>query len=149
MSTAILPSVDTQSSWRERIVSTLVGAVVILGAVFNGAVGALSLLSPTTFLAVIGQSTPELTPGVLAFAGYAGARELAIAVGLVVLLAVRATPALAGVLVVAALANAIDAAGAVTAQRWVQLPGAVVFALAYASAAIWFWRASTRSSGPG
>ncbi len=149
LSTATVTNVDSGSNPRDRIVSTVVGAIVILGALFNGAVGALSLLSPASFLATVGHAAQEVTPGVLLFAAYASARELAIAAALLGLLVVRAAHPLIGVLLVAALANAIDAAGAVAAQRWAQLLGAVVFGVAYACAAMWFSRATSRSSYPG
>jgi hypothetical protein len=108
-------------------------------------VGALSLLSPAGFLALVGEGRQDLSPGIVVFASYAGARELAIAVALLVLLAARAVPALVGVLVVAAVVNALDVGGAVLADRWVQVPGAVIFTIAYASAAIWL----SRSEHPG
>jgi hypothetical protein len=140
MSAVIVSNVDSRPNPRPRIIAIAVGAIVILGALFNAAVGALSLLSPTGFLGLVGERSQDLTPGVIVFAAYAGARELAIAAALLVLLALRARPALVGVLFFAALANAFDAAGALLAGRWVQLPGAVIFSVAYASAAMWFSR---------
>jgi hypothetical protein len=140
MSAVTVPNLDLRRKLCPRIIPIAVGTIVILGALFNAAVGALSLFSPTGFLALVGERSQDLTPGVMVFAGYAAARELAIAAALLVLLAVRATPALVGVLVFAALANVFDTAGALLAGRWVQLPGAVIFSVAYASAAIWFSR---------
>ena len=138
MSAMILPNV--RPGPRARIIAVGVGAIVMLGALFNGVVGALSLLNPRGFLALVGEGNQALSPGAFVFAGYAGSRELAIAAALLVLLAARATPALVGVLMVAALANAIDVVGAVLAGRLLQLPGALIFTIAYAAAAIWFSR---------
>ena len=87
-----------------------------------------------------------MTPSTLVFAEYAGARELAIAVALIGCVALRIAPALAGVLVVAATANALDAVEALATARWVQLPGAVVFAAAYACAAVWYTRQPAQSA---
>src|SRR5215469_13549584 len=116
MSAVISSNVDLRAGRRPRIIAIGVGAIVILGALFNAAVGALSLLNPSGFLAMVGGGDQDLTPGVTVFAGYAGARELAIAVALLVLVALRAGPALVGVLVIAGLANAIDVIGAILAE---------------------------------
>ena len=124
----------------------LVAAVVILGVLFNAAVGLLSLLAPTGFLAAVGQASPSMTPATSVFAEYAGARELAIAVALIVCAASRIAPALAGVLVVAATANTLDAVEALASGRWLQLPGALLFAMAFTGAAIWFARRTRQSA---
>ena len=132
--------VQPSSRGRHRVANTLAGAVVIVGASFNAVVGVLSLFAPGTFLTAVGQSTPVVVASATVFAEYAGARELAVALILLVCAAMRIGPVLAGVLLVAAAANALDAASALATSRWVQMPGAVVFAAAFAFAAAWYAR---------
>lgn len=129
--------VPSRSRFGAGIARRAAGVIVLAGALVNATVGVLSLLAPSQFLAFVGQSSQELTPAASVFAAYAGARELGVAIALLVLLAMRRVPLLAGALTVAALANLVDAALAVAAQRWVQLPGALAFTLAYAIAAVW------------
>jgi hypothetical protein len=123
----------------------LVGAVVVLGALVNVTAGALSLFAPTAFLALVGHRGEPLTAGAQLLAAYAGARELAVGVALVILLVLRSTRVLAGLLAVTALANALDGVGALASQRWAQAPGAFVFALAFLAAALWLSRQPRRS----
>src|SRR5689334_2353029 len=66
-----------------------IAAVVILGALLTGLTGILSLVAPATFLTLTGHPGEPLTTGVMVFADYAGAREIAIAAALLVLLALR------------------------------------------------------------
>jgi hypothetical protein len=115
----------------------LVDAVVLLGALLTGLVGVLSLVAPAAFLAVIGHQGMPVTSSGQIFAAYTGTRELAIAVALVVLLVLRSTRVLAALMVVTAGANLLDAVDALAAGRWVQVPGALVFALAFLAAAAW------------
>jgi len=124
---------------RSGLTRWLVGAVVVLGALVTGLTGVLSLVAPATFLALVGHRGEPLSAGARVFADYAGARELAIAVALVVLLVLRSRRVLPGLMVVTAGANAVDAGGAVAAGRWVQLPGAVVFALIFLATAAWLF----------
>lgn len=140
------PRGRTSSPAIGRLARAFVVAVVIVGALFNGVVGALSLLAPGAFLAAVGQAEEVVAPSALVFAEYAGAREVAIAAALIVCAAWRLWPALAGVLIVAAAANAVDAVGALAAGRWVQLPGAVAFAAVYALAATWCARQPAQSA---
>jgi len=142
----VLPEIRSNSEARGRLVRALAGAVVIVGVVVNAVVGILSLLAPTAFLAAIGEGGSVLTPSSLVFAGYSGARELGIGVALALCAALRIPPALAGALMVAAAANAVDAIDAVTTGRWAQLPGAFLFAAAYACAAMWYARQTARST---
>jgi hypothetical protein len=144
VSTTFLHQVQVRRRSRDRRVDILVLVLVVVGALINGAVGALSLFAPAAFLNVVGQGAQDVTPATAVLAHYAGGRELALAAALVVFLGARAWPLLVGALIVAALANAIDAAGATAAQRWVQLPGAVLFAVVYACAAIWLSRSTSR-----
>ncbi len=98
MAAGLLPKIRASWPTRDRRARVLLGAVVIVGALFNAAVGLFSLLTPAAFLAAVGQTTPVVTPSTSVFAEYAGARELAIAVGLIVGAALRMAPALLVVL---------------------------------------------------
>jgi hypothetical protein len=150
MVAVVVPQVAATSERKSRLVRVVVAAIVLVGVLFNAAVGLLSLIVPSAFLGLVGETTFPVTPSAAVFAEYAGARELAIAVALAACAALRITPALAAVLGVAAIANVIDAIAAVASGRWVQLPGAVVFAVAYGSAA-WLthnYGATANHSGP-
>jgi hypothetical protein len=118
----------------------LVDAVVLLGALLTGLVGVLSLVAPAAFLTVIGHHGIPVTSSAQIFAAYTGTRELAIAVALVVLLMLRSTRVLAAVMVVTAGANLLDVVDALAVGRWAQVPGALVFALAFLAAAAWLVR---------
>ena len=52
----------------------------------------------------------------------------------------RAPRGLAAVMPFAALANGFDAGHALLAQRWFQLPGALLFAIVYLAAALWLFK---------
>jgi hypothetical protein len=125
---------------RSGAIRRLVDAIVVLGALITGAVGVLSLVAPATFLAVIGHRGAHVTASTQIFASYTGARELAIAVALVILLALRSTRVLPGLMVVTAGANILDVADALVNGRWAQVPGAFVFALAFLAAAAWLFK---------
>jgi hypothetical protein len=145
MAAQVVPNVKVRKRTNERSLRLLLGAVVIVGMLFNAAAGLLSLLQPGAFLSAVGEAT-LVSPAVSVFAEYAGARELAVAAALFVCGLTRATPALMGVLIVASAANALDTVGAIASGRWVQLPGALVFAIAYALAAAACWRLTLPSA---
>lgn len=117
------------SADRRGIIRRLVAAVIVLSAVVNVAAGVLSLVAPAAFLAAIGHRGERLTTGTHIFAAYTGARELALGVTLLVLLALRSTRVLPSLLAMTALANALDGVAALASQRWEQAPGPVVFAI--------------------
>lgn len=125
---------------RSVVAGWLVGLVVVLGALINALVGLLSFFAPTTFLTVIGHRGEPLTEGVRIFAAYTGARDLAVAVALAVLLAMRSRRVLPGLLATVAAANALDGVAALAFRRWAQVPGSFVFALAFVAAAIWLFK---------
>ena len=118
---------------------------VVLAMVTSAAFGVLSFLSPSAFLAVVGVHTGQLTEGAHIFAAYTGARELAIACTLLVLVLIKASRGLAAVMLLTAVANGFDAVHALLAQRWVQVPGALVFAIISLAAALWLF---SRPAGP-
>src|SRR5215472_1111751 len=130
-----------QGRWaRSSTVSWLVRVFVVLGAVVNGVVGALSLAAPGTFLGAVGHPGEPLSAGVQVFAAYTGTRDLAVALLLLVLLAARSTRLLAGVVLLVALTNTLDGLDALASQSWAQLPGAVAFAVVFAAVAFWLLR---------
>jgi hypothetical protein len=131
-----LPNTQVRSRSGKRAIGFVTVVAVVVGAALSGAAGLLSWLAPSVFLSAVGQVSVDVTPAASVFAAYAGAREVAIALTLIALLVLRAWPAFVGALIVAALANFADALGALAAQRWTQLPGALVFALIYIGAAI-------------
>lgn len=115
-------------------------AAVVLAMVTSAAFGALSFVALPTFLALVGAQNAPVGAGAQIMAAYTGARELAIAVTLVVILLMRTRRWLAPVMLLAGLANLFDGAHALLTQRWVQAPGAIVVALIYLAAALWISR---------
>ncbi|HET8908540.1 MAG TPA: DUF4267 domain-containing protein [Ktedonobacterales bacterium] len=116
---------------------------VVLAIVTSAVFGVLSFVSPSAFLSIVGVHTGQLDAGAQIFAAYTGARELAIAFTLLVLLT-RASRGLAAVMLLTAVANGFDAVHALLAQRWVQAPGALVFAFISLAAALWLFSRPAR-----
>jgi hypothetical protein len=133
------PAADTG---KRSVGSWLVYGAIILAVVTDAVFGVLSLFAPASFLSIVGVHSEQLSASAHVYAAYTGTRELAIAVTLIVLLAMRATRGLAAVMLLTALANALDVVNALAAQRWVQVPGALVFALIYFATAVWLFRRS-------
>jgi hypothetical protein len=121
-------------------VARLVDIVVVLGALLTGAAGLASIFAPQVFLAAVGVSGEPITAGTEIFARYMGARNVALAVMLLILVAVRSRRVLAGLVVTTALANALDCALDLVAQRWPAAPGPFLFAVLYLAAAAWLFR---------
>jgi hypothetical protein len=117
----------------------------VLTIVTNIVFGLLSLLAPASFLGLVGERGAQVSTDTQIFAAYAGARALAIAVALLVLLFMRAPRGLAGAMLLAALANGFDLGHALLTQRWVQAPGALIFAVIYLAAALWLFRYNGRA----
>lgn len=118
---------------------------IVLAIVTSAVFGVLSLVAPTTFLSIVGVPSARvgLSASAQVFAAYTGARELALALTLLVLLILRAPRGLAAVMLLAALANGFDAGHALLTQSWFQLPGALLFAIVYVAAALWLFKRST------
>lgn len=117
---------------------------VILAVATSATFGVLSLFAPSAFLAIVGVQSAQPNASAQVFAAYTGARELAIALTLLVLLVMRTSRGLAAVMLLAALANAFDFGHAVISQRWFQAPGALVFAIIYLAAAVWLFNRPAR-----
>lgn len=132
----------------------LVYGIVVLDALTTTIFGVLSLFAPNTFLSIVGVHGEQLTTGTQVFAAYTGARELAIAALLIILLIMRSTRALPALMLVTALANAVDGVHGLITQRWAQVPGAFAFAIIFLAAAIWLFnqpssgRTVSRASSP-
>ncbi len=121
-------------------VARLVDIVVVLGALLMGAAGLTSIFAPQVFLIAVGVSGEPINAGTEIFARYTGARDVALAVMLLILLAVRSRRVLAGLVVATALANALDCALDLVAQRWPAALGPFLFAILYLAAAVWLFR---------
>jgi hypothetical protein len=125
-------------------VARLVDIVVVLGAVLTGAAGLASIFAPQVFLTAVGVSGEPTTAGMEIFARYTGTRDVALAVTLLTLVAVRSRRVLAGLVVATALANALDGALDLVAQRWPAAPGPFLVAIFYLAAAAWLVRHERR-----
>ena len=121
-------------------VSRLVDIVVVLGALLMGAAGLTSIFAPQAFLIAVGVSGEPINAGTEVFARYTGTRDVALAVMLLILVAVRSRRVLAGLVVATALANALDCALDLVAQRWPAAPGPFLVAVLYFAAAAWLFR---------
>jgi hypothetical protein len=121
-------------------IARLVDVVVVLGALLTGAAGLASIFAPQVFLTFVGVSSEPINAGTEVFARYTGTRDVALAVMLLTLVAVRSRRVLAGLLVATALANALDCALDLVAQRWPAAPGPFLVAVLYLGAAAWLFR---------
>lgn len=125
---------------RRSVASWLVYCAVVLALVMSAGFGVLSLVAPHLFLASVGVGSDQVGDGARVFAAYAGARELAVAATLVVLLVMRSVRGLATVMLVAAFANVFDVVHALATQDWAQLPGALAVAIIFLAAAVWLYK---------
>lgn len=121
-------------------VALLVDVVVVLGALFIGAAGLVSIFAPQVLLTAVGVSGEPINAGTDVFARYTGTRDLALGAALLALVAIRSRRVLAALVVVTALANALDGALDLVVQRWPAAPGPFVFAIFYLAAAVWLLR---------
>lgn len=112
---------------------------VVLATVTSAVFGVLSLLAPSAFLMTVGVHVAQVNAGAQIFAAYTGARELAIAFTLLALLLMRVSRGIAAVMLLTAFANVLDVGHAIISQRWVQVPGALIFAIIYLTVALWLF----------
>lgn len=77
-----------------------------------------------------------ISEGVRVYAGYLVSRNLAIAIALVALLAVRARRTLSGLMFLVATIQLFDAVIDCIEGRWMIVPGIMIFGLVYLVAAI-------------
>lgn len=124
----------------------VVRVIVALGALLSATIGVLGLLAPGNLLALLGYPGEHLTGGTVQLAAYVGARELPIAVILLVLLVAKSNRVLPAMMLLFAASNALDAIDALAFQRWAQLPGAAVFAVAFLVGAMWLLKQPRREA---
>ena len=119
-----------------------VSAVVLLGTLLMATGAILALVHP----AMLVSPHDEINGAVHIYAGYLAARNGALAIMLVVLLALRARRALGNLMVLVALIQILDAVMDVAEGRWILVPGVLVFGLVFLIAVARltgypFWRA--------
>jgi hypothetical protein len=102
-------------------------AVVIIGALLTAAGGILALLHPETLL----EPGQHMNSAAHLYAGYLVSRNLALAAMLLVMLALQARQVLAGVMVLTALAQAIDGVTDISTARASLVPIVALFAIAF------------------
>ena len=104
-----------------------VAAIVLLGALLTAAGGVIALVHPEMLL---GPGEP-MNAAASVYAGYLVSRDLALACVLLVTLVLRARPALAGFMWLAALTQGIDAVVDATTGRTSLVPVVVVVGVAF------------------
>lgn len=109
-----------------------ISTVVILGAVLTATGAVISKVDPT----ILTNGGP-ITDATRVYADYLFARNLPLAVMLLLLLAIRARRMLAGFLVLTALIQMVDVINDLTRGDFLLVPGLLVFAIAFLVAA---WR---------
>lgn len=134
------------SQLRMRAVPVWVNVVVVLGAVLMGLGAVIALLKPEI---LVGPHA-EITEAVRIYAGYLTARNLTLAVMLLVLLAMGARRALGNLVAVVGLIQVMDCIVDCAEARWTVAPGVLVLGVALLIAAAKlsgsaFWRRSAWS----
>ena len=102
-------------------------AMVVIGASLMAMGGVIALVRP----AMLVSASDEINGAVHVYAGYLVARNLALAVMLLFMLAIRARAALSSLMVLTALIQLLDAGVDFMEGRWTLVPGVLVFAMAY------------------
>ena len=103
-----------------------VSIVVILGALLSVTGAVISKVDPT----LLTNGSP-VTEAARVYADYTFARDLALAVMLLLLLAIRARRMLAGFMILVALVQLIDIADDLARGDWLLIPGLLVFAIVF------------------
>ena len=119
-----------------------VSAVILLGALLAATGAILALVHP----AMLVSPHDEINGAVRVYAGYLAARNGALAIMLVVLLALGARRSLSSLMVLIALIQVLDAVLDIAEGRWMIVPGVLIFALVFLITAARlsghpFWRA--------
>lgn len=102
-------------------------AIVIVGALMMGAGAVIALVHP----AMLVSATSEINSAVVVYAGYLVARNLALAVMLLVMLGMGARRILSGLMTLTALVQILDAGMDSMEGRWILVPGVLVFAFMF------------------
>lgn len=124
-----LQSTSTQST--PPVIPWWLATITIVGALLVAAGGIFALVRPETLL----DPGEHMNAAAHVYAGYLISRNLALAGMLLVMLALRARRLLAGLMVLTALVQGIDAVVDAATGRASLLPIAVVFAAAFLVAA--------------
>jgi hypothetical protein len=102
-------------------------ASVVVGALLMGAGAAIALVRPAMLVA----PNAEITAAVRVYAGYLVSRNLALAVMLLAMLAVRARRVLSSLMVLTAFIQVFDAGMDALEGRWAIVPGVSIFAIVF------------------
>jgi hypothetical protein len=109
-----------------------VSTIVILGALLTAAGGIIAQVHPALLL----RAGDQVTPAAHVYAGYLVSRNLALAVMLLAVLVLRARRVLAGLMVLTAVIQLIDAVVDAAGGRWTLVPGVMVFGVAFLVGAV-------------
>jgi hypothetical protein len=101
--------------------------IVILGSLLMASGGVIALVNPAMLVA----PGAQITDAVRVYAGYLVARNLTLAVMLLVVLALRVRGALGTLMVLTAFIQLFDAVLDITEGRFPLVPGVLVFAVAF------------------
>ena len=123
------------------VIPLWVKLVVILGALLTGAGAVIALVNP----AMLASPLDEMNEAVHIYAGYLAARNTALALLLLTLLAMRARWALSNLMVLVGLIQLLDAGMDCAEGRWMIAPGVLVFGFIFLATAARlsgypFWR---------
>ncbi len=102
-------------------------ASVIFGALLMGAGAVIAVARPAMLVA----PNAEITDAVRVYAGYLVSRNLALALTLIAMLAMRARGVLGGLMLLTAFIQLFDAGMDVLEGRWAIVPGVLVFAIVF------------------
>jgi hypothetical protein len=122
-----MPGEGSQRESSARSIPWWLSMIVVGGALLTAAGGILALVRPETLL----ESGQPMNQAAHIYANYLVSRNLALAVALLAMLALRARRMLAGLMVLVAVAQLIDAIGDATTGRTSLLPIILVFAGAF------------------
>jgi hypothetical protein len=129
------------SSVGETARSWWVNAIVVLGAVLLGAGAVIALMHPIMLVS----PHDQINEAVRIYAGYFAARNLGLAILLLVTLALRARKMLGSLMLLTAFIQVVDAAIDCFEGRWAVVPGVIVLGIIFFAGAArlsgyGFWR---------
>jgi hypothetical protein len=104
-----------------------VSASVIIGVLLMGAGAVIALVRPAMLVA----PNAEITPAVRVYAGYLVSRNLALALMLLAMLAMRARGVLGSLMALTAFIQIFDAGMDALEGRWAIVPGVLIFAIVF------------------
>jgi hypothetical protein len=101
--------------------------IVMVGAILLTAGGIIALVHPIMLVS----PGDQINSAVHTYAGYLASRNIALAIMLLALLAIRAKIPLASLMILIALVQLIDAGIDCSERRWSIVPGILIFALIF------------------